>query len=155
MKIHLRMFVSLSFYDPRPDSPPALVAAYSIHLADCRGEQATESTSKCGGRKKERIALLCFVAAVPHANKIERARKHATLKDAQEESGSEKTGIALNEALEHSDETKAEHANGEPDARLQLLENDIGGYLEQNVRDEEDDESGIVLGALDDVEFFR
>lgn len=61
--------------------------------------------------------------------------------------------------MECGDKAKTEAADGEPDARGQLLEEDVGGDLEEDVGDEEDGQDRVELGALelqvvDEVEGF-
>ena len=65
------------------------------------------------------------MAAVPHTDEVEGAREHASFEDTEEEACCEKARVALYDALEHGDEAKAEHANGEPDSRLELLQDDL------------------------------
>lgn len=94
------------------------------------------------------------MTTVPHADEIKRSRKHATLKDTQKEPRRQKAGIARNKALEHSHESKPKHANRQPNARLELLENYVRRDFEQDIGHEEDDERGVVFVAVDDAEFF-
>jgi hypothetical protein len=60
----------------------------------------------------------------------------------------------LDENLEHSDETKPEHAYREPDSRFQLLEDDVGRDLEQDIRNEEDNKRVVIFRARE-TQLFR
>lgn len=61
------------------DPAPSLVAANALHLAYGRGKEATEGTGKRSRAEEEGISLLGFTTLVPHADKVEGARKHAGL----------------------------------------------------------------------------
>ena len=93
---------------------------------------------------------MCLVASIPHADQIKRTWKHAGFEYPQEEPSGEQASVVCDEALHHGHETEAEHANGEPNAGLQFLENDVGRNLEEDVGDEEDHKSCVVLGSIDD-----
>lgn len=127
----------ITYHGSKVDLP--LVSSHAIHLANGGGQQASKSASQRGRRKEERVAFLSFVATVPHANEVKGTRKHATLKHTQEESGSQETRVAGDKALQHSDKAETKHADGKPDARLELLEDDVGRDFEEDVRHEEDD----------------
>ena len=71
------------------------------------------------------------------------SREHARLEHAQEEAGGDQAAVVLNQALHDGREPEEEHVDGEPDVGAELLEQDVGGDLEEAVRDEEDDE-GVV-----------
>lgn len=47
--------------------------------------------------------------------------------------------------MQHSDDTEHSHAYRQPDVWFQLLEQDIRGYLAQDVRNVEDDKGGAIL----------
>ena len=117
---------------------PAAVALEVVHLADRRSQEAAEGTRQGGGGEKERVPLLRIGALVPRSQQEEAAWEHGALEDAQEETGGEQTAVVLDETLEDGDETEADAADGQPDAGGELLEQDVTGDLENDVRHEED-----------------
>lgn len=54
----------------------------------------------------------------------------------------------MHEALEHGDEAEAKHVDAEPDMGLELLEEDVGRDLEEDVGHEEYDERVVVQCAV-------
>lgn len=56
--------------------------------------------------------------------------------------------------MHHGSEAEEEHVDRKPDVGLKLLEEDIGRDLEDTIRDEEDDKSGIVLVSGAEIQVF-
>lgn len=128
---------------------PALVAPHAVHLTNRSGKQPTEGSCESGTVEKERVPALRLVPAVPHANEVKGSWEHACLEDAEEETGGKQTTVVLNEALQQGNQAKAEHVDGKPYRRLELLQKNVGGNLKEAVRDEEDDEGGVVFVVLE------
>lgn len=59
----------------------------------------------------------------------------------------------MNKTLQHSDKSKAKHADTQPDAGLHLFQQDVGRDLEEDVRDEEDDKGCVVAVVSVEVKF--
>jgi hypothetical protein len=55
----------------------------------------------------------------------------------------------VDKALAGHGDTPTEHEDGHPDGGTETLEEDVGGDLEECVRDEEDGETDIVLRFCD------
>jgi len=119
-----------------------------VHLADGRGQQAAEGAGERGGREEEGEALLGLVAAVPAREQEEAAREHDRLEHAEEEAGGEQAGVVLHDALQGRDGAEADAADRQPDAGREVLEQDVGGDLAEDVGDEEDDQGRVVLRAV-------
>lgn len=105
----------------------------SLTLPDGGSQQAPESAGQRGGAEEEGESLLGLGALVPHGQEVEAAREHAALEQAQEEARGEDARVVLREPLEDHDRAEADAADGEPDARGELLEEDVGGDLEEDV----------------------
>jgi len=132
---------------------PSRVVGNAVHLADAGGEQTTESTSQRSGGKEEGVSLLDLITFVPHGNEVRTSREDGSLEDAQEEASSEKTAQAMNKSLHDSDETETEHHKRQPDGRAELLQEEVGWDFEQDIRNEEDGEGGVVF-IIDEVQLF-
>lgn len=75
--------------------------------------------------------------------------EHSRLKDSEEEASGAQSRVVLDKALEQGGQAEQEHVDAEPDMGLELLEEDVGGDLEEDVWDEEDDEGIVVLVSLE------
>lgn len=73
------------------------------------------------------------MAAIPHANEVEAAGKHAGLEDAEEEAGGEQAAVALDNSLHSGREAEEEHVDRQPDMGPEALEQDIARDLEDDV----------------------
>jgi hypothetical protein len=134
------------------DPAPGSVAAHHVHLADGGGQETAECAGKGGAAEEEGIALLSFGALVPHTDQVKAAREHAALEQAEEETGRQKPGKVLNKPLEACHQPKQEHTGRKPDMRLELLEQNIGRDLEEDVWDKKDNERVIITYSAGDVE---
>lgn len=132
-----------AFEDENPS--PSLVSSNSVHLSNGCSKQTSECTSKSSAREEEAVSSLCFRSQVPSAQEVEASGKHASLEKSQEETCSEQARIILYHSLQCCCEAEQEHAAREPDMWLKLLEQNIAGDLEKNIRYEEDDEGGVVF----------
>lgn len=112
---------------------PSSVTIDVVHLSDGGSQKTAESTGERGGGEEEGISFLCFLALIPHANKVEAAWEHASLSDTQEEASDENAAVVLGETLAQGYETEGEHAAREPETWGKLLEEDIGWNLEKNI----------------------
>lgn len=130
------------------DPAPSSVAADATHLSDRCSEETAEGSCESGAVEEERVSPLRLVAPVPHADEVEGARKHARLEDSQKEPGGAESSVVCYEALEHGDETKSKHVDAQPNVRLELLQEDVGGNLQEYVGHEEDDKRIVVEGAI-------
>ena len=72
-------------------------------------------------------------------------RQTGRFKQTEEEASGQQAAVVLDETLQQSDQAEEEHIGGQPDVGAQLLEENIGGDLEEDVGDEENDESSVVL----------
>jgi hypothetical protein len=131
------------------DPPPSRVPPHTIHLPDGGSEKASEGTGECGRGEKEGKPFLCLVPLIPHSDQIERSRKHSSFEDTEEESRRQETAIVLHKALTESDEAKAEHTQRQPDVGFESFQNDVGGDLEKDVRNEKDGQRCIILDTLE------
>ena len=129
------------------DPSPAAVATHVVHLANAVRQQTAESSGKRGGREEERVALLGLISPVPHAEEVEATGEHAALEETKQEASSEQTGIVLHQTLADGDDTEPKTADGQPNTRGELLHQDVGRNLEDDVRDEEDGQSRVVLNT--------
>lgn len=118
-----------------------------VHLSNSRGQKTSKSTSQCRGAEEERVPFLGLLATVVHANQVEAAREHASLKNTEEETNSKQTAVVLDETLHGGGEAEEKHVDRKPNMRLEFLEQHITRDFEQNVWHEEDDQSGVVLQA--------
>lgn len=90
------------------DPAPAAIASHVVHLTNGTGKETAKGTSEGRAGEEECVTTLGFVTTVPmacwlffqvekpgpylpHANQIKSARKHACLKDAQEEACGEES----------------------------------------------------------------
>lgn len=130
------------------DPPPAQVSAHTVQFTNGRSEKTAKCTSKSRTVEKERVPPLRLVSSVPHTNQVKRTRKHACLEHTQEEARGQQPRVVLHQTLQEGDQTEAEHVDGQPHGGLELLEQDVGGDLEEAVGHEEDDEGGVVFVVL-------
>lgn len=129
------------------DPAPTEVTAHAAHLADGRGKQTTESAGQGSGGKEESESLLSLGTLIPHSQEVEAAGEHAALEDTQEEAGGDETAVVLHQTLHRGYETEADAADGQPYSRGEALEEKVGRDLEDDVGDEEDGQTGVVLVA--------
>jgi hypothetical protein len=92
---------------------------------------------------------LRFVPTIPHADQIKCAWKHASLENTQEEARGEQAGVVGDKSLKQGDQAESEHVDGQPDMGLEVLEQQVGRDLEEDVGDEEDDECRVELVVLE------
>lgn len=104
-----------------------------LTLSDRRCQQPTKCTSQGRRAEEEGEALLGLAALIPHSEQIETSWEHAALKEAQKESSCEDARVVLRQALEDHDEAEANAADRQPYPWGELLEEDIGGDLEEDV----------------------
>lgn len=90
---------------------------------------------------------MCVRCATHPRHEAIRTWEHAGLEEAQKEASGNKSAISLNQALTDGNQSKSEHADGEPDMWLESLEDDIARNLENNIGDEEDGQTRAVLSA--------
>jgi len=88
------------------------------------------------------------VATIPCRQEIETSWEETGLEQSQKETGGQDSRITPHESLANSDETEAKHATSEPQTRGEAFEEDVGRDLEDDVGDEENYQSCVILGAL-------
>lgn len=91
-----------------------------------------------GGAEEETHACLKFVALVIRGSQVDDRGHDARLEGTEEEAQSNETLVGRDEAHAHVDNGPAQHEEREIVCRLELFEDHVAGYLEQDERYEED-----------------
>jgi hypothetical protein len=144
--------------------PPALVAASTVHLGDGRGQKTTERSSKSSSGEEERGAETEFLALVPAARDVSTVchhgnveclrevvvdtREQTSLSDTEEETAGVEASLVRDDTHEGHDDAPHKDDAGEEDAGRPSLDGDVGQRLEAGVRDEENGQGDVVVGAM-------
>lgn len=79
--------------------------------------------------------------------------KHACLKKSEKKPRRQNSSIIADQSLAYRAKAKHEHAKGEPDIGLELLEQHVGWYLEQDIRHEEDNQADVIPVVPEQIQF--
>ena len=115
------------------DPAPGGVAVCATKLSNGKGEKASKGASHHSAAEEERHALLVLVALVVHGSDVDYARQNTGFEDAEEESETDKGFVSLDEAHAHVHDSPHEHERGKVERGADLLDEHVGGNLQENV----------------------
>ena len=117
---------------------PALEAEQAVHLQQRAGDRRAQHGREWCCRHEQcghRGALAC---REPVGEIEDDAGKEAGLRDAEQEAQDVEAGRTLHERHRRRDQAPGDHHPRDPDPRADLVQDDVGGHLEQKVAPEED-----------------
>lgn len=129
------------------DPAPAGHALDAVHVADAVGEQAAEGAGDGGADEEVADAQGELVLCVEEGQVDVEAREQASLDDAEEQAAGDEGAVGVDEAGEGGDDPPRHGDEGDPAARGEELEDEVGGDLEEEVGHEEQRDGDLELGG--------
>ena len=131
------------------DPSPAGQALDAVEMAQPEAQEAADGAGQGGRHEEVPDPQGQLVLGVEESQVDVHAGKETGLDGAEEEAAGHEGAVALDEAGAGGDDAPRGDDEGEPSAGGELLEDEVGGDLEEDVGDEEDGDGDLVLVALE------
>lgn len=115
-------------------SPPGK-ACDAIHLRDGGSQEPREGSAERCRRPEQRDPEREFLSSVEAAEVQDDSREQSSFHQAQEEAAGNQAGIVLHKALQSRDDAPGKAKEWNIDARTNLLDDQVGRDLAQDIRD--------------------
>lgn len=129
--------------EPLPAREPGL----AVEEADARGEKAAKRARDGDGRGKDGHPGRALLGLVPEAQVHHNTREEAGLGEPEKHTAGEQAPVGGDGGGADGDDAPGDHDAGDPAAGGEVLEQDVGGELHEDVGDEKEGHGDIVALA--------
>jgi hypothetical protein len=131
-----------SYDDENP--APASEAFAAVELLESESQNTSKGRSNTSKEVEESVSLTNLISCIPGAQKVNTAGEETSLQEAQKNTHAGQLSVIIDKAHANHDGSPEEADCGEVDAWADGADDDGRGWLEDNVRDEEDEVANIV-----------
>ena len=129
------------------DPLPTCEASNAVHFGNCIGKKSGESSSHTGSTEEEALAKCKLFRAIPHCEIVGDTGVKTSFGYTKEDSGNQKSMVALDKSHERHDCAPCNHDAWQPDRGSEAFEEEIGRDLEGAIGEEKDSCTQVVLGT--------